>query len=412
MQTVEWSLVRRVAFRFGFVWLLACTFPWPLGTLPMTDWLAEPAQDLWTALVGGFAQLVTGAAVEPVFNGSGDALFSYYGHALSLTLAAIATLVWSVLDRRTRAYPRLAHAAVVVLRYSLAAEMLVYGLDKLLPGQFPPNGPARFEQYVGEMSPMGLMWTFMQHSAAYAFFAGVLEVIAGLLLLWRRTSVAGALLAMGITANIVLMNFSYDVPVKLHASKLFVLAFFIALPQLRRVTAAILGYGVAAVPDRVRSSARGEHARRAAKLVLLASFAHVLYQEANGILARPHAPPELRGLWLVDTMHVDGVERPPLATDDERWRRVAIDQRAAIRTMTDARTRLRMTFDTAARTIAIESMEKAKLATLRYELREPDQLVLEGAWNQRQIRVTLRKAPPPLLETRGFHWVSPAPFNR
>jgi hypothetical protein len=41
---------------------------------------------------------------------------------------------------------------------------------------------------------MGILWTFMAASTGYTIFAGLAEAVAGLLLLFRRTSTLGALL--------------------------------------------------------------------------------------------------------------------------------------------------------------------------------------------------------------------------
>jgi hypothetical protein len=54
------------------------------------------------------------------------------------------------------------------------------------------------------------------------------EVLAGVLLVWRRTATLGALIAAGVMANVVMLNFCYDVPVKLMSSHLLVCALLIA----------------------------------------------------------------------------------------------------------------------------------------------------------------------------------------
>jgi len=42
--------------------------------------------------------------------------------------------------------------------------------------------------------------------------------------------------------------------------------------------------------------------------------------------APPRRPlPELYGIWEVDSFEADGVIRPSLLTDEQRWRRVLID---------------------------------------------------------------------------------------
>ena len=56
----------------------------------------------------------------------------------------------------------------VILRVFLFLAMTLYGLAKIFKGQFPDPSLEQLLQPVGEMSPMGLAWTFMGHSVAMA----------------------------------------------------------------------------------------------------------------------------------------------------------------------------------------------------------------------------------------------------
>jgi hypothetical protein len=49
---------------------------------------------------------------------------------------------------------------------------------------------------------------------------------------------------------------------------------------------------------------------------------------------------------------------------------------------------------------------------LQYELRDRDHLIVRGTINDTWYEVTLVRAAPWLLETRGFHWIQEEPFNR
>jgi hypothetical protein len=55
------------------------------------------------------------------------------------TIAAgslVIALIWSLVDRRRLAYPRVFAWEHAIGRYMLAALLLLYGYDKVLPGQF------------------------------------------------------------------------------------------------------------------------------------------------------------------------------------------------------------------------------------------------------------------------------------
>jgi hypothetical protein len=82
---------------------------------------------------------------------------------------------------------------------------------------------------------MKLLWTFMGASIPYVIFTGAAEMLGGLLLAARRTTLLGALVCIGVLSNVVMLNFSYDVPVKLYSSHLLLMAVFLAAPDLRRL---------------------------------------------------------------------------------------------------------------------------------------------------------------------------------
>ena len=87
---------------------------------------------------------------------------------------------------------------------------------------------------------MGVLWSFMGASLAYTIFAGATEVTGGLLLVFRRTASPGALVSFAVLANIVALNFCYDVPVKLYSVNLLLMAAFLAAPDATRLANALV----------------------------------------------------------------------------------------------------------------------------------------------------------------------------
>jgi len=96
-------------------------------------------------------------------------------------------------------------------------------------------GPDRMMQPYGDSSPMGLLWTFMGASPGYQMFAGAAEVVGGLLLLFRRTTLLGALVVAAVMSNVFAMNVFFDVPVKLYSFHYLLLAILLTLPDLPRL---------------------------------------------------------------------------------------------------------------------------------------------------------------------------------
>ncbi len=414
----DWGLARRIGFRFGVVFGALLLFPFPLNVLPKLDWLEALVTRPLVWLTLWFAQAVLGLP-EPAtaFNGSGDRTFDYVQLLLLAILGAIGALVWSAVDHR-RSYPRLAAAARVVMRYSLAQAMLSYGLAKIFRLQFGDLSPFELRTTVGEISPMGLLWRFMGYSEPYTVFGGLCEAIPGVLLLWRRTATIGAVMVIAVMTNVVMLNFSYDVSVKLYSVQLLIMAGLIALPDARRLLAAALGHATAAVPPRARMSPSRERVRLLAKAVFVVGVAVALYPTSDG----RNTPSDVFGSWVVDTLTADGVEHPPLATDPVRWQTVVFSNaRMAIWRVSGDRdpqvTATRGSYpyqlDTANHTIQVTIDAARKLEeTWHYARLAPDRLVIDGVHLGASLHVTLHAAPAPLLVTRGFHWINESPFSR
>jgi hypothetical protein len=68
-------------------------------------------------------------------------------------------------------------------------------------------------------------------SYGYTVFAGALEVLAGALILFRKTRTLGLLVAVGILSNVVAINFGFDISVKVYSLFLLYLALLLLSPQ-------------------------------------------------------------------------------------------------------------------------------------------------------------------------------------
>lgn len=285
------------------------------------------------------------------------------GHAVTLELLADLTVcvtiagAWSLLDRRRRDPHRLAGALRLCTRYLVGVLMLVYGGFKVFPAQFPPPSTDDLLRPLGARSPMSLMWTFMGFSPAYSLFAGLAECIGGALLLFRRTTTLGALLIIGVMANVAMMNFAYDVPVKRLAVLLLIAAIALAARDVPR----LLDVLVLDRPTRPRNEPAfaGPRWLRAARPWLKApivglAIAGPLIASALVVRARSTEVP-LRGVYEVQQFVRDGETRPPLTTDGRRWRRLVLNDRgtATVQYMDDRFVRYQVDADTTAHTLTL-----------------------------------------------------------
>ena len=152
-----------------------------------------------------------------------------------LVIAVIATAVWSYVDRKRESYATLAKWFRVFLRFALAGQLISYGLVKAVPLQMPYPYLGKLVEPFGDFSPMGVLWSSIGASPAYETFAGCAELMGGLLLIFPRTTMLGALISLADMIQVFMLNMTYDVPVKLLSFHLILLSLFLLAPDLRRL---------------------------------------------------------------------------------------------------------------------------------------------------------------------------------
>jgi hypothetical protein len=280
----------------------------------------------------------------------------------------------------------------------------------------------RLLQPFGDASPMGLLWTFMGASAGYSLFTGGAEMLGGLLLTARRTTLLGALVCVGVMSNVVMLNFCYDVPVKLFSSHLLAMAVFLTAPALGRLANLFL-LNRRVEPVEFRPLFRTDWLNASA-LVLRTVFvvgvtgfwlfvSYVTLMTIGDLAPRP----QYYGVWNVEEFEVDGEVRPPLVTDASRWRRVIFDDptRIGIQLMSDTRQRYTFQLDADKNKLSLTKLDDPTWqSVVSYREPEPGLLALEGTFDGRRVRARLRRvdASQSRLVSRGFHWISEYPFNR
>jgi uncharacterized membrane protein YphA (DoxX/SURF4 family) len=250
-------------------------------------------------------------------SGSKDTAFVYVQVLCYLVIAVVATIVWSLLDRRRPNYEWMHKWFIVYLRLVLAVGMIPYGVLKMFPLQFPAPSLSRLLQTYGDSSPMGLMWTFMGASRSYSFFGGAAEVLAGILLVIPRLATLGALVCIGVMSNVLMLNLGYDVPVKLGSIHLLLMAGIVVAPDLRRL-ADFFVLNRRVEPANARPLFRVKWLNRSAValqvafgVVLLSYNLYQSNQKAKHLVEfRENSP--LYGIWSVDEFKVDGQVAAPL----------------------------------------------------------------------------------------------------
>ena len=417
--TPAWPWWRKVLFRFSALYLLLHMAPltW-LGQVPGLGMLADYYGSAESKLVTfGNAHLfhIKDTLVPP--NGSGDTSYGYAQLCFIALAATAGTLLWTILDRRRRDYATGYYWLLTLVRYYVAMVALSYGIIKLFGQQMLFPSLSALATPLGDLLPMRLSWYFIGYSAPYQFFSGAAEFVAGVLLLWRRTSMLGALVAAGVFLNVMMLNLCYDIPVKLYSIHLFVLSVFLLLGDAERlVRFFILNQPTLPTETRPLPSWRWRVARLTLKTIFIGLFLVLPFFEMYSSTASASGPAG-RGRLTTGVYEVTQFEAP--LPDSLRWKDVIFEPTTDGSILT-ADTLLRQryrrgyfsyTLDSVRRTIAFKRRATDSLPqfTLRYTMPDSNRIVLQGRIRNDSVLVALhRQRRHYQLAERQFHWLSEA----
>lgn len=419
----SWPPSTRIAFRFVFSYFLLYIYPGPVGSLAAGTRIDDAYRRMWHGIVPWVGEnlLHLRGDMTEVANGSGDQLYDCILLLCLVALAAIATAVWSWVDRKRTNYDQLYQWLRLFVRLTLAIAMISYGCNKLFRQQFPEPPLYRFVDYYGNSSPMGLLWTFMGMSRPYSFFTGMAEVLGGLLLVVPRFATLGALVTFAVMSNVLMLNFCYDVPRKIYSAHLVLMSLFLLLPDVRRLMDFFflnrkteLSPAAPLLKDKQldRWAVFLQIAIGAGALVFCLNQAH-----GNAVKNESYVPPSIRGIWSVDDFTVDGSPRPPLLSDSERWQRVIFDgpDMLYVQGMDSRIGSFTLRLNPARKMFALTSPSNPGWkATFTYEDPDPNRIVVDGSLNGQHLNASLSRMDLSqfLLLNRGFHMVNQTQLKR
>jgi hypothetical protein len=364
------------------------------------------------------------AIIQPT--GSGDTMRAYIGCLCALVIAAAFAVLWSAAEwfvRRRRPDwnldARLDAIVRVLVRFFLFEMLLGYGFAKVFPMQFAEPSAFRLGQQLGDMSPMGLLWTFMGFSPAYQMFTGAVEVLAGLLLTSRRTTLLGSLVTLVAMTQIFMLNMCFDVPVKLYSLNYLLMALFLLAPGLPRlIDGLVLGRGIAAMSFRpLLGSVKLDRAVLVLRALVVTA---VVLSQVDGSRKRwsemyggPPAP--ALGRWELVSIEID--KSKPANDDPMNWSWLDFSSRKILRLAgpKPPNTVYLITWNTDSRKLTLSKVRSPQSsATFDYELADPDSLKLQGSMDGKLISAILKRAAEKRYEliNRGFHWIQELPYNR
>jgi hypothetical protein len=197
------------------------------------------------------------------------------------------------------------------------------------------------------------------------------------------------MVSFAVMLNVAILNYCYDVPVKLYSTNIALMAAFLLVPDLRRLFDVFVRNRAAAPADLnpIRFERRWLRIGSVVCWVLLVGF---------------HLYTNISGGWDGYKQAYRNPQRSPYygiydVESPGSWRKVAIQVPAGIMVRK-----------------ADDTMQNYPTKDAKWTVPDPDHLVLEGTFDGAPALIRLRKADLSKyqLSTRGFHWINEFPFNR
>jgi len=406
-QKETWNLSEKIGYRFFFAYFSFYCFCL-LGSglfKPLVYWFGKDILDI------NYEFPSSGS-------GSGDTTYRYILAYINVLFAIFITFIWSVFDRKRPSYNQLNYALILLLRFALIIVLFFYGFIKVFHIQMIPPTYSRLLQDIGEMTPMGLAWTFMGYSKVYIVFTGLSEVIAGILLISRRLQTIGALMVIAVMTNVFIMNMAFDIPVKLFSFHLILMGVFLFLTQGKRFWRGVILRK--AVTDDISYPTVQQKDRRSIRVIkgclgaLVIGFA-ILAGYNRSQMIQNKLNPEMKGAWQITYFEKNGEEQLPLITDATYWRYllIEVEGRASIKKTDGTFEGFSFEIDKENYAMRFSKTEADNPIKLTYK-RANDSLELRGIFERDTLYIKMiRKDENDFnLSKQKFRWINETPDNR
>ncbi|WP_405397772.1 DoxX family protein [Maribacter sp. Asnod2-G09] len=229
------TTIQKLILRFVFLYFLLYIYPYGFEYINEID---PNNFSFWKGITIGFGEIFLGWEYnkDMLLNGL-DSKYDFTRFLLVAVISIIGAIIWVFIDTKIKKEynNKLKILLQTILRYHIGLTLILYGLSKVFLLQFGTMDIDSLETAIGEHNGMNLVWAFMSYSKFYGITAGLIEVVGGLLLLFRRTTSLGAFLLLIAMTNVVLMDIGYDVIVKMFAIHLLLMIVFLMWDDLKRL---------------------------------------------------------------------------------------------------------------------------------------------------------------------------------
>jgi hypothetical protein len=425
---LPWPLWRKIVFRFFFIYFTIYIAPWTwLDAIPGVSYVTDYYSRLMSWCVE-FSNThlfhVRDVLVEP--NGSGDTSWAWAQLWMLLFISFVGCIIWSIADRNRTRYFQLNYWLCLFIRYYVSLVAFIYGIEKLFALQMPFPNMSQLATPLGDFLPMRLSWMFIGYSTPYQVFSGIMETAVGILLLYRRTATLGILMATAVFMNVMMLNLSYDIPVKLYSMHIVLLCIFLAVNEWNRIVCFFV-LNRQAPACTIYYYPFPKRWMRITRIALKTLFIMIAvgwqfytmiqyYKQMHPALVKQ---PVQDGFYAVNLFVRNNDTIAASHTDSLRWQDVIIEQNGfgSIKSADTAyRQRYKRAYfayftDSTTRTINFKKFPADSLfiASFRYETPDDRTLLLQGHQRNDSLYIVLKKTNRHFqLAEKQFHWLSEA----
>jgi uncharacterized membrane protein YphA (DoxX/SURF4 family) len=306
--------------------------------------------------------------------------------AAALAIGLFATIYLE--KKRPNASEKFDRWAQTIIRYLLAYIFLLYGFAKVFEQQFHSSLSA-MDAPMGDASGLQITWRFFGYSYAYTLFVASSQILSSILFFFRRTATLGAMILLPVISNIVFVNFSHQIPVKLYSTIYLMMTAYLLLIDRRRLKA--LFWDNKPFEGRVTGveKSRGLVAVKCAVVFLLISVAVI--DNAHAYITYSKATTPLYGAWEVEQYRInDALEE----SGQSRWKKVYFesDHLLSIKSDRPGAKLYFLTLDSESRSIRLEDpVTESIFLEGSYEMESVDRMIIKAKRGEDAIETTLSR---------------------
>jgi len=322
-----WKSYEKVLFRFFFIYFL-------LQVVPLDP---KFYAELFNAEEGYplYGYIFNISRYAPHFFSAEE---SFLNWAVVAVIALVGTAIWTAKDKGREEYHSLYYWLRVILRYRLALGVIGYGFIKVYPLQSPFPSLSNLNTNYGDLTSWKIFSMTLGIVPGYESFLGWVEILAGLLLLYRQTATIGAFLVIVYTGNVFLANLAYEGGEYVYAFYLIVIALFlVAYDAIRLYT--LFGLEKPTAPNIFKPHFQGN--QKSIRLALKSAFVLIFlvvygFATQRGFQTDPYQYPKTAGLpdasgiYEVAEFRLNDSVIPYSAVDSLRWKDVVFEKWATL----------------------------------------------------------------------------------